>query len=49
MNRLPANIHEYVVKIYRELRQYPEIGFDLPKTVSVVERELDTHGCCLYR
>lgn len=44
MNQLPANIQEYVVKIYRELHQYPEIGFDLPKTVSVVERELDAMG-----
>ena len=35
---------EYVVKLRRELHEYPEIGFDLPKTLSVVHRELDAMG-----
>lgn len=31
----------YIIKIYRELHQVPEIGFDLPKTLAIVRRELD--------
>ena len=34
----------YVVALRRELHQYPEIGFDLPKTLAVVHRELDNMG-----
>ncbi len=30
----------YVIDIRRELHQYPEIGFDLPKTLALVRREL---------
>lgn len=37
-------LFEYAVKIRRELHEYPEIGFDLPRTVSVVKRELDAMG-----
>ena len=36
--------HEYIVKIRRELHQYPEIGFDLPKTLAIIKRELDAMG-----
>ena len=35
---------EYIIKIYRELHQVPEIGFDLPKTLAIVRRELDSIG-----
>ncbi len=34
----------YVVKIRRELHEYPEIGFDLPKTLALVRRELKSFG-----
>ena len=34
----------YARQIRRELHQYPEIGFDLPKTLAVVRRELDAMG-----
>ena len=36
--------HDYVVKLRREIHEYPEIGFDLPKTLAVVRRELDALG-----
>ena len=35
---------EYATKLRRELHQYPEIGFDLPKTLALVRRELDAMG-----
>ena len=35
---------EYAVKLRRQLHMYPEIGFDLPKTLAVVRRELDAMG-----
>ena len=35
---------EYAVKLRREIHQYPEIGFDLTKTLAVVRRELDAMG-----
>ena len=35
---------EYIVKIYRELHQIPELGFDLPKSTAVICRELDAIG-----
>ena len=31
---------EYIIKIRRELHEYPEIGFDLPRTLALVRREL---------
>ena len=34
----------YIIKIYRELHQVPEIGFDLPKTLTIVRRELNAIG-----
>ncbi len=34
----------YVTRIRRELHQYPEIGFDLPRTLSLVRRELEAFG-----
>ena len=35
---------DYIVKIYRELHQIPEVGFDLPKSIAVICRELDAIG-----
>ena len=32
---------EYIVNLRHELHEHPEIGFDLPKTISVVKRELE--------
>ena len=32
---------EYIVNLRHELHEYPEIGFELPKTISVVKRELE--------
>ena len=34
----------YIVKIYRELHQVPEIGFELPKSAAIICRELDAIG-----
>ena len=34
----------YAIKLRRELHEYPEIGFDLPKTLALVRRELDAMG-----
>lgn len=36
--------NNYIVKLRRELHMYPEVDFDLPKTVAVVERELEAMG-----
>jgi len=35
---------EYIISLRREIHEYPEIGFDLPKTIAVVKRELDKLG-----
>ena len=34
----------YIKKIMHELHRFPELGFDLPKTLSVVKRELSAIG-----
>ena len=34
----------YIIQLYRELHQVPEIGFDLPKTLAIVRRELNALG-----
>lgn len=41
---IPAEDLEYIVAIRRELHRFPEIGFDLPRTVALVKRELDAMG-----
>ncbi len=33
--------YEYMVEMRRQLHQYPEIGFDLPKTLALVRSELE--------
>ena len=35
---------EYIISLRHEIHEYPEIGFDLPKTIEVVNRELDKLG-----
>ena len=35
---------DYIVAIRRELHQYPELCFDLPVTLSIVRRELESMG-----
>lgn len=34
----------YALRLRRELHRFPEIGFDLPKTLALVRRELDAMG-----
>lgn len=36
--------NNYIVKLRREIHMYPEVDYDLPKTVAVVERELEAMG-----
>lgn len=35
---------DYILNLRHEIHEYPEIGFELPKTISVVKRELDSLG-----
>ena len=35
---------DYIVAMRRELHKIPEVGFDLPKTVALIKRELDAMG-----
>jgi len=35
---------EYIISLRHEIHEYPEIGFDLPKTIAVVKRELESLG-----
>ena len=35
---------DYIISLRREIHEYPEIGFDLPKTIAIVKRELDALG-----
>ena len=37
-------IEDYIIRLRREIHTYPEVDFDLPKTVALVERELDVIG-----
>jgi len=32
---------DYIISLRREIHMYPEIGFELPKTIALVKRELD--------
>lgn len=36
--------NEYIKELQHELHRIPELGFDLPRTVAVVKRELDKFG-----
>ena len=35
---------DYIIRIRRELHQVPEIGFELPRTLAIIRRELDAMG-----
>ena len=35
---------DYIINIRRQLHQIPEIGYDLPKTLALIRRELDAIG-----
>ena len=35
---------EYIIQIRRELHRYPELTFELPKTLAIVRRELEAMG-----
>lgn len=35
---------DYIIKLRREIHEYPEVGFDLARTVALVKRELDSMG-----
>ena len=35
---------DYIIKIRREIHEYPETGFDLPRTTGIVKRELESFG-----
>jgi len=35
---------DYIIQIRRELHQVPEIGFELPKTLAIIRRELEAIG-----
>ena len=35
---------EHIISIRREIHSYPEVDFDLPRTVALVKRELDAIG-----
>ncbi len=37
-------IEDYVINIRREIHMYPEVDFELPKTVALVKRELEAIG-----
>lgn len=37
-------IEDYVIDLRREIHMYPEVDFDLPKTVALVKRELEAIG-----
>lgn len=36
--------NDYIKEIMHELHRVPELGFDLPKTLAIVKRELDEIG-----
>ena len=38
------NYADYARELRHELHQYPEIGYDLPKTLAVIRRELEANG-----
>ena len=40
----PAVDKAYILKLRHEIHEYPELAFDLPKTLAVVRRELEAMG-----
>ena len=41
---IPKSDLDYMIRIRREIHEYPEVGFDLEHTLMVVKRELDAMG-----
>ena len=37
-------LYSYMVKIRRALHEYPEVGFELDRTVALVSKELESMG-----
>ena len=35
---------DYIISLIHEIHEFPEIGFELPKTIAVVKRELEKLG-----
>jgi len=35
---------DYIISLRREIHKHPEVGFDLPNTIAIVKRELDSMG-----
>ena len=35
---------DYIISVRRELHEHPEVGFELPKTLEIIKRELDRLG-----
>ena len=35
---------DYIIKLRREIHMYPEVDYDLPKTVALIKRELESMG-----
>ena len=44
MTELSRELNSYMLDIFHRLHMYPEIGFELPKTVALVKAELDAMG-----
>lgn len=44
MDHVSQELFDYAVGIYRQLHMYPELGFELPRTVALVAAELDKLG-----
>lgn len=44
MKEVSQALFDYAVALRRQLHQYPEVGFDLPKTVELVKKELTDMG-----
>jgi metal-dependent amidase/aminoacylase/carboxypeptidase family protein len=42
--RYEDELYSYMVKIRRTLHEYPEVGFDLDRTVALVSGELESMG-----
>ena len=41
---IPSVDKEYILALRHELHQYPELEFDLPRTLALVRRELEALG-----
>ena len=44
MKEISQELFDYATRIFRQLHMYPEIGFELPRTVALVGAELDALG-----